>query len=175
MSEIEKTKEVIKDGFKKVMGAKVLTKVIYGVCIIIVLSVVFQAGMFVGFRKAQFNGAWSDHYERNFGPRSRGPMGSMMGNLPDRFPDGHGTVGKIIKLETPNVIVLDKDNTEKIIITDSETDIIKFGEKVNISDLKVDDQIVVIGAPNEQGQIVAKFIRILPNGFEDPRVINIKK
>lgn len=175
MSELEKTKESIKNSLKKFTGAKVLTKVIYGIIVVIILSVTFQAGMFVGFHKAQFNGAWGEHYERNFGPRPIGPMGNMMGNFPDRFPGGHGTVGKIIKLEIPNIIVVDKDNTEKIIVTNDDTDIVQFGEKVKVADLKIDDQIVVIGSPNSNGQIDAKFIRILPNGFESQKAVNLKK
>lgn len=175
MSEIEKTTQNLKENFKRAMNAKVLTKVIYGVCIVIVISIVFQAGMYVGFHKAQFNGAWGEHYEKNFGMRSRGPMGRMMGNMPDQFTNGHGTVGKIAKLELPNIIVIDKDSTEKIIITNNDTDIISINGKISTTDLKISDQIVIIGTPNDQGQIVAKFVRVLPSPIAPAQVINPKQ
>jgi hypothetical protein len=38
----------------------------------------------------------------------------------------------------------------------------RLRETVKISDLKVDDFVVVIGEPNDSGQIEAKFIRLLP-------------
>ena len=38
-----------------------------------------------------------------------------------------------------------------------------MGNNLTIKDLKIDDFVVVIGTPDEQGQIEAKFIRIMPS------------
>jgi hypothetical protein len=87
----------------------------------------------------------------------------MFGN--DNFPNAHGAIGKIIKKELPTIIVQDKDNTEKVVLIKADTQIQKIKEKATQADLKIDDFIVVIGTPNEQGQIEAKFIRIMPAGM----------
>ena len=166
MDQLHKAKEIIKDHFKRVNQSHLLIKVIYGICILIVLAVVFRAGEFVGFHKAEFGRNWRNHYEKNFGPRPPGPFGAMS----EQFPNGHGTIGKIVKVELPNVIVIDRDNTEKVVIINNDTDIVLMREKIANIDIKVGDQIVVIGSPNESGQIVAKLIRILPSELNGPEI-----
>ncbi|MFA5095494.1 MAG: hypothetical protein WC447_02460 [Candidatus Paceibacterota bacterium] len=149
----------IYEDIKRVFESKVSTGVLVGIGIIIIAMLVFSAGIFVGFRKASFGRAWGENYERNFGMR---PNRSMFGE--DNFPNAHGATGKIIKVELPAIIVQDKDNTEKVILIKDDTQIQKMKGEVATNDLKTDDFVVVIGNPNEQGQIEAKFIRIMPIG-----------
>ena len=141
---------------KKVFESKIFVGVLFGVGIVIVLGLVFSAGISVGFRKASFGRAWGDNYERNFGKM---PMPPFSG---DNFPNAHGATGKIIKIQLPTIIVQDQDNTEKVISTKDDTKIQKMRDEILSSDLKIDDFIVVIGSPNDAGQIEAKFIRIMP-------------
>ncbi|MDE2031353.1 MAG: hypothetical protein KGI58_03810 [Patescibacteria group bacterium] len=168
MNQSEKIKESLKDKFKKITQTKFLIKVMYGLYIIIIIAIIFQAGVFVGFHKAQFNENWGRHYENNFGPRSKG----MLGHMPGQFPTGHGTIGKIVKVDLPNIIVVDSDNVEKVIVVDKDTSIISMGENMTTNDLKVDGHVVVIGSPNDQGQIIAKFIRIMPSELNNPLINN---
>jgi hypothetical protein len=51
---------------------------------------------------------------------------------------------------------------EKIIVLQDSTDIRRFRDVIKSSDLKVDDNIVVIGEPNAKGQIEAKLVRVMP-------------
>ncbi len=81
------------------------------------------------------------------------------------FPNAHGTVGKIIKIELPTIIVQDKDETEKVVLIKDDTSIRSGKTDITKNDLKVDDFIVVIGSPNTQGQIEAKLVRIMPSDF----------
>ena len=145
----------------KFFESKVLVGILYGVGIVIVLTLIFSAGVSVGFHKASFGRAWGDNYERNFG---------MMPNQPgfgrDNFPNSHGAVGKIIKIELPTLIVQDKDNTEKVILIKNDTKIQKMMQDIKSNNLAVDDSVVIIGSPNAQGQIEAKFIRIIPSPNE---------
>ncbi|MFA6300883.1 MAG: hypothetical protein WC609_00865 [Candidatus Paceibacterota bacterium] len=129
----------------------------------VVALLIFSLGVSVGFRKASFGRAWGENYERNFG---MGPGGPIPGR--DNFPNAHGAIGKIMKIELPTIIVQDKDNTEKIILISDNTQIQKAKDSINASNLNVDDSIIVIGDPNEQGQIEAKFIRVLPLGMPPP-------
>lgn len=144
----------------KVFESKILVGILYGIGIVIVLTLIFSMGVSVGFHKASFGRAWGDNYERNFGMMPDRPM---FGG--DNFPNAHGAAGKIIKIELPTIIVQDKDNTEKVVLIKDDTQIQKIREQATKNDLKIDDFIVVIGTPNEQGQIEAKFIRVMPIGM----------
>lgn len=128
----------------------------------IVLLLVFKAGVFVGYKKAQFSYRWGENYHRNFaGPRGGffGDFGRDFGDRGD-FINAHGTFGSVIKVDGNTIIVKDKDNVEKTVLISDNTVINKSRETIKVSDLKVDDSIVIIGSPNEQGQIEAKLIRV---------------
>ncbi len=148
----------------ELFDSKVSIKILYGIGAIIVLILSFSLGVSVGFHKASFGQAWGDNYEKNFGIIGND---GMMLNRPfpgkDNFPNAHGAVGKIIKIELPTLIVQDKDNTEKVVLLKSDTKIEKMRTEIKTSDLLVDDFIVVIGSPNDKGQIEAKFIRAMPS------------
>ncbi|HWA32079.1 MAG TPA: hypothetical protein VG694_01345 [Candidatus Paceibacterota bacterium] len=149
---------------KKFIGSKALTRVIYGLGILVVAALIFHAGSVVGFRKASFGHAWEEHYEENFGMMAgvnpvNGPAG--FGMMSD-FPNAHGAAGKIIKVEPSDLIVEDRDGTEKVILFDDDTDLRKGRNSISTADLKIDDFAVVIGSPNDQGQIEAKMIRVMP-------------
>jgi len=176
--------QTIKSEVKKVFGSKIFKGVIYVLGIFIVASFIFRAGVFVGFNRASFGHDWNDKYTENFGPAQRGKfmMGDNFDNSRD-MPNAHGAIGKIIKIELPTIIVMDdKDQVEKVILINDKTDIREMREKINKEDFKVDDFIVVIGSPNQQGQIEAKLIRILPAPMFDnnnlpvnPNITPVKK
>ncbi|MEI8174754.1 MAG: hypothetical protein WCG28_02265 [bacterium] len=149
----------------KVFESKILVGILYGIGIIIVLTLIFSIGVSVGFHKASFGRAWGDNYERNFGM-----MPSRQGFGKDNFPNSHGAIGKIIKIELPTIIVQDKDNTEKVILIKNDTEIQKMKTNIQTTDLSINDFIVVIGTPDSQGQIEAKFIRVMPLGMPLPVV-----
>lgn len=122
---------------------------------------VFEAGVFVGYHKASFSYRWGENYERNFG----GPRGGFFGGhmmMDDDFVNPHGTFGKILKIELPQLTVEGNDGKEKIIQIGDDTIIRRVRDIVSGADLHVGDNIVVIGEPNAQGQIESKLIRIMP-------------
>jgi hypothetical protein len=153
------------ENIKKIFESKMLFKILCGIGIVVVALLIFYAGVTVGFHKATFGRAWGENYERNFG---FGPDHPLLGK--DNFPNANGAIGKIIKIELPTIIVTDKDNTEKVILLDTNTQIQKMKENIATTDLNVNDFVVVIGSPNEQGQIEAKFIRVMPVGIPVPPV-----
>jgi hypothetical protein len=146
------------ENIKKVFESKTSFRVLCAIGVVIVALLIFSAGVTVGFRKASYGHAWEENYEHNFGMRPSGP-------LFDNFPNASGAIGKIIKISLPTIIVQDKDNTEKVVLINDDTRIQKIKELVTLNDLAVDDFIVVIGTPNAQGQIEAKFIRVMPLGM----------
>ena len=157
----------IYENIKKVFEGKGSFRILCGIGIVIVALLIFSAGIRVGFHKASFGRAWGEHYNENFGLGQRkgsGRMGDIRRiGMMDYFPNAHGAVGKIIKIELPNVIVQDKDNTEKVITISTDTKIQKGRDAILTADLKIDDFIIVIGTLNDKGFIEAKLLRVLPN------------
>ena len=134
----------------------------WGVAGAIILLLAFHAGVIVGYKKASFSYRWGENYHRNFG----GPRGGFSSNFFDKdFIESHGTFGQIIKIDGTTLVVKGRDNAEKIIVVKNDTTIRKQRDPVSINNLMVNDYIVIIGAPNNQGQIEATFIRILPDSF----------
>ncbi|MGC8851713.1 MAG: hypothetical protein ACP5PR_01250 [Minisyncoccia bacterium] len=146
----------------KKINRDVLKWIIVGLAAFVVIILIFGAGVFVGEMKARFSYRWAEQYYKNFvGPRA-GFFGDWRMFPGGEFIESHGTFGEIIKIEGNNLIVKGRENIEKIVLVDEKT-IIKSGLKdIKISDLKVGDMIVIIGSPNEQGQIEAKLIRVFP-------------
>ncbi len=138
-------------------NSKIPIKILYWVGSIIILFIVFSLGMSVGFHKASFGRAWGDNYEKNFGMIPGHP-----GFGKDNFPNSHGAIGKIIKIELPTIIIQDKNNTEKIILLREDTKIQKMMQIIKTNELAINEFAVIIGSPNDQGQIEAKLIRIIP-------------
>ncbi len=128
---------------------------------VIVLLLVFQLGMFVGLRKAGFSYRWADNYHRNFGGPRGGFMGEFMGDFMGRdFINGHGTVGTVVKVEGSSLVIRGRDNVEKIINLTDKTAINLGRQAAALSDIKVDNGVVVIGSPQDDGSIEAKIIRV---------------
>lgn len=149
----------------KLFKSKNFTKALIGIGCVAVLLLVFRAGIAIGFRKANFSYKWGENYHRNFG----GPKNGFFENFGRRdFIDSHGVFGQIIKIDTVTgtngtiIIIKGSDNVEKIVVLGEETTITAMRKNLKKEDLKVGDSIVVIGAPNDSGQIDAKFIRVMP-------------
>ena len=134
-----------------------------------VLLGAFSAGIAVGYRKARFSYAWGENYHRNFG----GPKGGFIRNFSQDFMGkdfigAHGTFGQIIEVKDSELAVRGKDSIEQIIKISDDTEIRRFKDIIQLKDLKTDEPIVEIGEPNDSGQIIAKFIRVMP--FPSPMI-----
>jgi len=144
----------------------ILKWVIIGLTGFVIVFLIFGLGIFIGEKKAGFSYRWAEQYHKNFA----GPQGGFFDEwqkFPGRdFIGAHGVFGQIIKIDGSTVIIKGSDNMEKILLIEDDTIIERFREAIKINDLKVDDYIVVIGEPNDAGQIEAKFIRLLPNPGE---------
>ena len=146
----------------KKINKDILKRIIVGLAAFAVICLIFWIGMFIGGMKARFSYRWAESYHRNFA----GPRGGFLDDWRS-FPRGdfinaHGVFGQIIKIEESTIIIKEGNNVERIVIVKDGTIIERLRETVKISDLKVDDFVVVIGEPNDSGQIEAKFIRLLP-------------
>jgi len=82
--------------------------------------------------------------------------------LPGDFIEGHGTFGEIIKINNSDLVIRGREDIEKVVNITKDTIIKNRRETIKKENLKVGNQIVVIGSPNEQGQIEAELIRLMP-------------
>ena len=120
----------------------------------------FGLGVSVGYQKAIFSSDWGRNYERNFSPMP--PIGVMVPDSETAPFDVHGAAGTVIDISNSDISVRDEDNDEQSVVVASDTVIRKIDRTISLGDVAVGDRIVVIGAPNSDGQVEARFIRVFP-------------
>lgn len=142
---------------KEFFESKAFTKVLFIVGILVIVFVIFQAGVFVGYHKASFTYRSGENYMMMFRNSDRvgGPFG-------DRFPEAHGAIGKILEINLPTLVLQEPDGDEKVVSIVSDTSIRSGYENLTSKDLKVGQYVVAIGSPNDKLQVEAKLIRLLP-------------
>ena len=149
---------------KDSLQSKTAFKILYIVGVLALILIIFQAGVFVGYRKAAFSYRFGDRYYNNI----RGPGNHFLGGFPrGGFPDASGATGKVMKIDLPTIIVLGPDNIEKVVRIDEETKINRFRDSVSSSEIRVNDFVTIIGNPNSRAEIEARLVRIIPP-FEKP-------
>lgn len=151
--------------------SKILIILAIALGIIVLMLGSFAGGVKIGIYKAKFSCDWGQNYERNFiggrpGMPGGGEKGGMMGMLKNfegrDFRNAHGLAGTIISIADNNLVVKDRDNKENTVAVSDQT-VIKSGRNdFKIGDLKVNDQVVVMGQPGDNGVIDATLIRVFP-------------
>ena len=162
---------------KEFFQSKIFSVLLYSIGVVFVVLVIFTMGLLMGYHQASVSYRWGENYYRNF---VGGPRGGMSRELDGNdFMNGHGLFGSILSITAINtnangvtggetLIVKGGDNIEKSVLVYPDTIISRNRDTVSMSDLQVNMNIVAIGAPNEQGQMDAKLIRILPPSFSFP-------
>ncbi len=145
--------------FKNFLQSNKAKHILTGIGIAVITLVVFQAGVFVGFKKATFSGRIGDNYYQTFGNRTMPPFSGVKGM---DLPNTHGTIGKIAIITLPKVMIADNDGIEKTILLNEKTDIRRFRDSIKPEELKAGDFVTVIGEPDNNGQIEARLIRVMP-------------
>ena len=141
------------------LESKIFRGFIAGIGFLVILLLVFKAGEMIGFRKAGFSYQWGENYERNFG----GPAAHFPVDIHDQgFLGGNGTLGNVMSINSSTLTVQDPGGTEKIIGLTKDTIVHKLRETVTPHDIQTNDHVVIIGTPDNTGQIEAKLIRIIP-------------
>lgn len=117
---------------------------------------VFLIGFFIGSRKPRFFPFWE---KRLVSPREF---------VPPHF--GHGVVGIIDSIGENTIIVKERNGALKTVLIDKDTVLRKNGAKIEFSELKKDDQVIVLGEPEEkEGAIRAKVLRVITGFLESGR------
>lgn len=128
--------------------------------ILLGILVVFLLGATAGNYRASFACHWEDNYRLSFG----NPRSAFMPFLHSRFdePDPHGTVGEIVSVRLPSIMIKGGDTVEHVAIVRGDTVIRGLRGSASTSDLAVGKQVIIIGNPDNEGRIEASLIRIMP-------------
>lgn len=143
-----------------------LKPIILTLAVGVLLLVSFRVGMYVGFRKAAYSFSWGDNYHKMFAGPRRGFFDDFQGK---GFMDAHGIFGPVMKIEGDDIVIRDKDQTEKTVDVTSSTVIRRGPDTVPLSDITMNDDVVIIGEPNLLGRIDAKFIRVMTRQTSPPQ------
>ena len=140
-------------------------KIIIGLLSLIVALFVFQLGVFVGYHKAFSSYSGGDRFYRMM----QGPQGPQGPQIPqamfddkDDFLPSHGVTGRVVSVSLPSFIVAAPNNLEKTVVVGDKTITRKFRDTVMSSDIHTNDFVIVLGEPDQSGNVDAKFIRIMP-------------
>lgn len=140
------------------LGSKKIRTVLWILGSLIVLMLVFGIGIGVGYDRANFGSHFGQNYYHNFyGGPATGSMPYGMGPAP---MSEHGIAGTVIDISSSTVSVKDPNNNEHSIVISSATVIRKDSDTINIWGIQLQDQLVVIGDPDDQGQVIARFVRV---------------
>lgn len=139
--------------------SKTLKNVILGLAALLLVLVFFKLGLLIGARQADFSCRWGDNYRDNFAGPHPAPAPDFSGRP---FMAASGIFGQIIARNGEALIVRDRDDMEKMIVAGGQVAIKRWRDAVAWSDLQTGEYVVVIGEPNQRGQIVASFIRVAP-------------
>lgn len=145
----------------------ILKWVVVGLACFGAAVLIFGAGVFVGGTKAKFSYRWAESYHKNFGGPKEGFLDGLRKFPAGDFIDGYGSFGEIIEIKDNSIIIRGQENIEKLVAINQNTAIVK-GREIVKDGVKVGDNVVVIGSPNEDGQIEAKLIRIF--GEDEPEL-----
>jgi len=146
----------------KLVESRKFIVVIAVIAVLIIALVSFGIGIFVGYHKARFSYQWSENYDQNFGGPKHGIIGMFGGN---NFMDAHGISGSIMKIDGSTIVIKGRNNDERTVLINDKTVIRRGNENLKVSDLRVNDNVVIIGNPDNSGQIQVELMRILPTPF----------
>jgi hypothetical protein len=149
---------------KNFFQTKTFSKILWCVAGLIMAGLIFQAGIFVGYYKASFSYRLGDEYHSIFGDRN-----SLPGQNGEEFSGAYGASGDILKIDLPNIVIEGQNSVEETVVLSTSTIFRSMRDTIKATDLKTDDFVVVIGQPNDNGQIEAKLVRVVPPppGYND--------
>jgi hypothetical protein len=148
---------------KNFLQTKTFSKLLWGVGGLVLAGLIFQAGIFVGYYKASFSYQLGDEYHSVFG--GRGPMPWVPGEsgfAQQGFSGAYGASGDILKIDLPNIVIEGQNAVEETVVVSTSTIFRSMRNTITATDLKPDDFVIIIGSPNNKGQIEAKLVRVTP-------------
>lgn len=144
---------------QKVVESDTFTKILIGVGLAFAALVIFEAGIFVGVRKASM----AFHIGENYYYRAVGPGPGPFGDDPfgEELTNANGAAGKVLSVSLPTFLVEGR-NGERTVIVSATTTIKRLDSATSSSAITPNNFVIVIGEPDASGAIRAAFVRVLP-------------
>ena len=82
-----------------------------------------------------------------------------------REPDliqSHGGFGRVLRVDASSLVIKGPDGVEKVIDVATGTEILRMRDKIDLSEVRINEEAVVIGQPTDEGRVKAELIRLLP-------------
>lgn len=133
--------------------------ILYLLVLLLAAVIIFEGGVAVGYHRAAFSYQWNDNYFHDVrDPRS---VFAAFSRGPDD-PNPHGAIGQVVSVDLPKFMVKGTNSAEQVVIIGPNTSLRRLRGDGTSTDLKAGQQVIVIGSPDDRGEIQASFIRILP-------------
>ncbi len=147
---------------KNFIQSSTFTKLITALGVLVAALLVFWLGTVVGYRQAEFSSRWAGHYADVFGTM-HGPFAFPgFGRDADDINTTNGAIGTVMSVNLPTVAVKNPNEAEKVVLISPKTVIRKFRAAGTTTDIRTGDFLVTVGTPDDDGRIVATFVRIMP-------------
>ena len=72
----------------------------------------------------------------------------------------HGVTGEVVDVATDTIVVRGSNGSEESVLIVSGTPIRDMNENISEQEIAPNDQIVVLGDPDQDGVVEARFVRI---------------
>lgn len=143
---------------KNYFQSPAVSKVILALAILLVILLIFQVGVLVGYRRGIFSSDWNSAYDRGMDD-PHFIFAPFIHDGDDINP--HGTIGQIVSVHLPSLLIKGSTTAEQTITISSSTTLRFMHSTASTADLAPGDQVIVIGEPQQNGTIDAVFIRIM--------------
>lgn len=135
-----------------------------------VVLVVFGAGMVVGYRQ----GVFASHFGKDYLANFRGGVSMMADVLPGGPPplNQYGMAGTVLGVDPSSSVISVEgpSGDEGWVVVNGGTMIREENRTISLRNVVPGNTIVVIGDPNGQGQVLARFIRIFTGSSSIPQM-----
>lgn len=143
---------------KETLQSSKVRAILWIVGAIVAFLLVFGLGAVVGYHEASFAGRFGENYYQNF-----------FGGFPaGRMANTHGAAGEVIDVSSSSISVRDADGDEESVLVASDTVIREMNNTITVSEVQVGNGVTVIGTPNANGQIEARFVRVFDTSSSLP-------
>ncbi len=144
--------------FKELGQLSAYSKTVSVLVIVLLFLIAFATGTFVGYHRAIFGREWDDSYYGNVSRFDRVFMPFMHGD----DINSHGAIGNITSVKLPAIMVQGPNQAEQVVVVSSSTMVRMMRSPASVGDLKSGQWVVVIGSADQNGEIQATLIRIIP-------------
>lgn len=137
-----------------------ISKIIAVLAGLLLILLIFQAGVLVGYRRGQFASNWTAAYGPGMMGEPRSIFAPFMHDGDDVNP--HSSIGEVVSVKLPSIMIKGANSAEQIVTVSPTTTIRYMHTNASTSDLVPGSQVLVIGEPEDNGSIDAVLIRIMP-------------